>query len=178
MNLQNFMNLFSAVWIWISTTNNHQAYAPIKVSSLHPFSVAYPYRSSSTFGPGSGPIFLTHLNCLGTERTLLDCSSSYRYTYYYSHYRDAGVRCEHRRYQYSGELHYTSRNYCQLVILWLASKTCALFQYMYIVSGRSRGGSMDSMELALFWRAAFENGMWKCAVWAQTVLRWSSAIQP
>ena len=102
MNLQNFMNLFSAVWIWISTTNNHQAYAPIKVSSLHPFSVAYPYRSSSTFGPGSGPIFLTHLNCLGTERTLLDCSSNYRYTYYYSHYRDAGVRCEHR--QYSGEI--------------------------------------------------------------------------
>ena len=65
-----------------------------------PHSVAYPYISINTFGPGSGPIFLSHLNCIGTEQTLLDCSS-YPHPYYYSHHSDAGVRCEHR--QYSGD---------------------------------------------------------------------------
>ena len=72
---------------------------------LYPHSVAYPYISSSTFSAGSGPIFLSGLNCLGTERTLLDCSSySWDYPYYWSHGSDAGVQCEHRRYHYSGEL--------------------------------------------------------------------------
>jgi len=89
----------------------------LEVASVYPHSVAYPYISSSTFVAGSGPIFLTHLNCIGTEQTLLNCSSSYPYPYYYSHGSDVWMRCEHR---HSGEVHYTSRNYCQLVILWLA----------------------------------------------------------
>ena len=68
--------------------------------SVHLPSVAYPYTSSSTFVAGSGPIFLSGLNCIGNEQTLLECSS-YPHPYYYSHGSDAGVRCEHR--QYSGD---------------------------------------------------------------------------
>ena len=68
---------------------------------LYPHSVAYPYISSSTFGAGSGPIFLSGLNCLGTEQTLLECSTL-NHPHSYSHGRDAGVQCAHR--QYSGEI--------------------------------------------------------------------------
>ena len=90
---------------------------------LYPHSVAYPYISSSTFSAGSGPIFLSGLNCLGTERTLLDCSSySWDYPYHYSHGSDVWMRCEHSRYHYSGELsapyHHKSRNYCHIPIIF------------------------------------------------------------
>ena len=68
---------------------------------VHPSSVAYPYTSSGMFGAGSGPIFLSGLECLGTEQTLLECSTS-NHPYSYSHAYDAGVQCAHR--QYSGEI--------------------------------------------------------------------------
>ena len=57
--------------------------------------------SSSTSGAGSGPIFLTALNCLGMEQTLLECNTS-NHPHSYSHGSDAGVQCAHR--QYSGEI--------------------------------------------------------------------------
>ena len=65
-------------------------------TSVNLHSVVYPYTSSSIFGAGSGPIFLSGLNCVGTEQTLLECSTS-NHPYYYSHSRDAGVQCAHRQ---------------------------------------------------------------------------------
>ena len=90
---------------------------------LHiPLPVVYPYTSSSTFGAGSGPIFLTHLNCIGNEQTLLECSSSYPHPYYYSHGSDAGVQCEHRRHQYSGKVHHILLVSLPTYLLYLTTK--------------------------------------------------------
>ena len=74
------------------------------------YPVAYPYISSSTFGAGSGPIFLSGLNCVGNEQTLLECSTS-SFPYYYTHSSDAGVQCEQR--QHSGNTVYL--NYSKLL---------------------------------------------------------------
>ena len=50
--------------------------------------------SSLGFRSGSGPIWFGYLNCLGSERSIADCSidTSRLYTRYYYHY-DAGVVC-------------------------------------------------------------------------------------
>lgn len=74
---------------------------------VHTHLVAYPYISSSTFGAGSGPIFLSYLNCVGSEQTLLECSTFGR-SYSYSHVNDAGVQCEQR--QYSGNTVYMNQS--------------------------------------------------------------------
>ena len=52
------------------------------------------YSSSSTFGVGSGPILLGDIDCLGTEATLLECSSTPFVGQYCEHERDVGLRCE------------------------------------------------------------------------------------
>ena len=56
------------------------------------------YRA--TFGQGTGPVLLTHVNCTGTESSLLSCSregTSLRqcshYRSYYTVFQDAGVVC-------------------------------------------------------------------------------------
>ena len=43
------------------------------------------------FGAGSGPIALSHLQCIGTESRLIDCSTSVGRSC--SHSEDAGARC-------------------------------------------------------------------------------------
>ena len=50
--------------------------------------------SHSTFGQGTGPIFLSNLRCDGTEQRLTDCISTSGASC--SHYEDAGVRCQQR----------------------------------------------------------------------------------
>ena len=50
------------------------------------------FRSNSYFGAGTGPVLFAHLNCIGTESTLSDCSTSSSYPFGIGHY-DAGVRC-------------------------------------------------------------------------------------
>lgn len=49
---------------------------------------------SSTFGEGSGPVFLTNLGCQGSESSLLNCSTSVFVGSYCTHGRDVGVKCE------------------------------------------------------------------------------------
>ena len=46
------------------------------------------------FGPGSGPIFLSNLNCIGNEDNLLECSRYSCNVQSCSHSNDAGVFCE------------------------------------------------------------------------------------
>ena len=62
------------------------------------FAIQADMASSLGFRSGSGPIWFRILNCLGSERSITDCSiytpSLYTsYYYYYSHYYDAGVVC-------------------------------------------------------------------------------------
>ena len=55
------------------------------------------YRTvSSTFGGGSGPVFLTNLGCQGSESSLLNCSRSVFVGSYCTHGRDVGVKCERK----------------------------------------------------------------------------------
>ena len=56
------------------------------------------YRA--TFGRGTGPVLLTHVNCTGTESSLLSCSREgtnlrqcSHYGSYYTTFEDAGVVC-------------------------------------------------------------------------------------
>ena len=48
--------------------------------------------SSAHFGEGTGPIFMTDLECSGSESNLFNCSHTSPSTAY-SHSEDAGVRC-------------------------------------------------------------------------------------
>lgn len=62
---------------------------------------AQPLRGSraAAFGSGSGPIFLSQLDCLGDEASLLDCPTfSPPGLHDCDHTQDAGVRCIGRHY--------------------------------------------------------------------------------
>ena len=60
--------------------------------------VAYYQTATSTFGEGSGPIFLTNFGCDGSEASLLSCSNTVFIGSYCTHGRDVGVRCERKYY--------------------------------------------------------------------------------
>lgn len=47
----------------------------------------------SSFGRGSGPIWLEGVRCLGTEATLTECPVKPKGLYSCSHLEDAGVVC-------------------------------------------------------------------------------------
>ena len=48
---------------------------------------------NAVFGYGTGPIFLSDVNCTGTESSLLSCSRRGNTLSYCSHNHDAGVVC-------------------------------------------------------------------------------------
>ena len=56
------------------------------------------YASSSTFGAGTGPVFLSDLRCVGSEANLLECSNfnfvQLASNDHCTHSRDVGLRCE------------------------------------------------------------------------------------
>ena len=58
------------------------------------------YTSSSTFGAGTDPIFLSNLQCVGSETNLLECRNSNFIQLvnnrYCTHSRDVGLRCERK----------------------------------------------------------------------------------
>ena len=49
--------------------------------------------SDAFFGEGTGPILLDHVNCTGTESTLLSCPSNGVGIHNCSHHEGAGVSC-------------------------------------------------------------------------------------
>ena len=52
------------------------------------------YSTSSTFGPGVGPVLLSNTHCLGSETSLLHCPHTVFVGTYCTHGRDVGLRCE------------------------------------------------------------------------------------
>ena len=53
------------------------------------------YREdTSPFGEGSGLVFISNVDCTGTEEDLLQCSHTVNIGPSCSHERDVGVRCE------------------------------------------------------------------------------------
>ena len=51
-------------------------------------------RGGNVFGPGSGPIVWTYLDCSGVEANLLECDTDGRDVQYCHHSNDIGVTCE------------------------------------------------------------------------------------
>ncbi|XP_022096153.1 scavenger receptor cysteine-rich domain superfamily protein-like isoform X2 [Acanthaster planci] len=49
------------------------------------------------FGPGSGPIVLDEVDCVGDEEELMDCQAKKWYQHDCQHRQDAGVRCDSRQ---------------------------------------------------------------------------------
>lgn len=61
--------------------------------------------TASTFGLGSGPIFLSDVHCTGSEATLLDCRhTTISLGSYCTHSRDVGVRCEGKSMSFIGDV--------------------------------------------------------------------------
>ena len=55
--------------------------------------------SSASFGAGSGPSWYNHVRCVGTERSLTECSKSIYHTgNACPHSRDAAVKCSSKFY--------------------------------------------------------------------------------
>ena len=62
--------------------------------------------TSAAFGAGSGPSWYSHVECVGTEQNLTECSKYVSFTgSACSHYWDAGVVC-------SSELQATPEHFC------------------------------------------------------------------
>ena len=57
---------------------------------IHTGSVAYP--TATHYGSGTGLIFLSSIDCLGNETSLLECTYSPFHSC--SHTLDVGVKCE------------------------------------------------------------------------------------
>ena len=53
-----------------------------------------PYTTATQFGQGTGPIFISDVQCTGQESNLFDCSYRSVPTSSCTHYHDAGVKCE------------------------------------------------------------------------------------
>ena len=62
------------------------------------------YTSSTTFGAGIDPVFLSDLRCVGSEANLLECSNSnfiqLGSNRYCTHNRDVGLKCERKIHAY------------------------------------------------------------------------------
>ena len=62
------------------------------------------YTSSTTFGAGIDPVFLSDLRCVGSEANLLECSNSnfiqLGSNRYCTHSRDVGLKCERKMHAY------------------------------------------------------------------------------
>lgn len=50
--------------------------------------------SNAMFGEGSGPVFPSYFQCIGSERTLADCRTALTSSTTCSHRDDAGVQCQ------------------------------------------------------------------------------------
>ena len=57
--------------------------------------IAVTYYNSSHFGQGTGPIWLSHFYCTGTEQNILECSRQFELgnPYGCSHSEDVSVVC-------------------------------------------------------------------------------------
>ena len=58
------------------------------------FEGSIPYASASQYGKGTGPIFISRLNCQGNEPNLLNCPHRLVHSSSCSHNNDVGVKCE------------------------------------------------------------------------------------
>ena len=82
-------------WGTVCGYNFDKAEADVVCRELE-FPGATRYYRYAYFGPGSGPIWLTNLGCIGNETSLDDChdGTDIGNTSFCNHYHDAGVVCQ------------------------------------------------------------------------------------
>ena len=51
-------------------------------------------RYAAFFGKGFGPIYLSNLQCRGSEQSLVECNRNVYSVRNCGHYKDAGVECD------------------------------------------------------------------------------------
>ena len=70
-------------------------HAPSSFSTVYTFSLpgSVPTRNAS-YGEGTGRIWLSNVECAGSERKLMDCTVTTDDTELCTHASDAGVRCQ------------------------------------------------------------------------------------
>ena len=70
--------------------------APLCVNAIFVISLFKPDHIFESYGAGTGPIYLSELNCHGSEATLLDCGTFADATGIHdcNHKEDIGVHCQ------------------------------------------------------------------------------------
>ena len=71
-------------------------YVPVNVLCISPAGVFF--YAYSQYGPGTGPVWLNNVNCIGVEQRLIDCPVISNNDAYCDHYNDAAVQCTGKKY--------------------------------------------------------------------------------
>ena len=90
MSLQEKVLLYILLWSHIFGSSWMK---PRLVNILLPY---FTHAAVQVFSsePGTGPIYLSNLNCQGTETSLLECSSQPVGLHSCSHVQDVNIECE------------------------------------------------------------------------------------
>ena len=101
-NLQHYGRVeiyYNGEWGTVCDDGWNTADATVVCRQLGFYSSAYAYRSAA-YGPGTGPIWLSRLSCIGDEPNLTDCSQLSVSTKNCTHSDDASVSCSGDRRKY------------------------------------------------------------------------------
>ena len=80
---------------WISTIwYQESGFEFCTITIVHRFHAGAVAYSRAHFGQGSGPILLNNIQCVGTERFLLECYWTAHNAHTCLHSEDAGVMCQ------------------------------------------------------------------------------------
>ena len=84
----------NGVWGTVCDDGWDSADAGLVCNQLGYYSFGAIPRYGASYGEGSGPIFISQLQCSGSESNILDCARDMYAVRHCKHYQDAGVECQ------------------------------------------------------------------------------------